>query len=41
MFKILMIMNALNGVWSDTEIMQTIIQEESQKLIKILERDLT
>ena len=35
-----MIMNALNGDWSDTQILQTIIQKESQKLIKILQRDL-
>ena len=30
------IVNVLNGVWSDTEILQTIIQEELQKLIMIL-----
>ena len=30
----------LNGAWSDTYILQTIIQEELQKLIKILQRDL-
>ena len=35
-----MIMNALNGDWSDTQILQTIIRKESQKLIKILQRDL-
>ena len=33
-------MNALNGVWSDTYILQTIIQEELQNLIKILRKDL-
>ena len=32
-------MIALNGVWSDISILQTII-EESQKLINILQRDL-
>ena len=35
-----MIMNALNGVESDSYIQQTIIQEESQKLIKILPKNL-
>ena len=33
-------MNALNGVESDSYIQQTIIQEESQKLIKILPKNL-
>ena len=32
-------MNALNNVWSDTLILQTIIQDELQNAIKILQRD--
>ena len=32
----LMIINALNGAWSDFSILYMIIQEESQKLIKNL-----
>ena len=34
-------MNALNGVWSGTYIMQIIIQQEFQKLTKILLKNLT
>ena len=34
-----MIMNALNGVWSDPKILQIIIQQKLQKLRKILQRD--
>ena len=33
-------MNALNGVWSDTEILQIITQQELQKLITNLQGDL-
>ena len=33
-----MIMNALIGVYSDTYILHTIIQEELQKLTKILQK---
>ena len=32
-------MKALNGIWSNTSILQIIIQKELQKLIKILTRD--
>ena len=33
-------MNALNGVWSDTEILQIITQQELQKLKTNLQGDL-
>ena len=36
-----MIMNPLNGVWSDTQIMQIITQQELQKLAKVLLKNLT
>ena len=32
-------MNAFSSVWSDTQILQIIIQEELEKLIHILQRD--
>ena len=35
-----MIINALNCVWSDTQILQIFIQQELQKLKKILQRDM-
>ena len=35
-----MIMNALNGVWSDIQILQIVTQQELQKLINILQGDL-
>ena len=31
-------MNALNGVWSETYTLQTIIKEELEKLAKILQK---
>ena len=34
-----MIMNALNGVQSDTYILQIVTQQELQKRIKILQKD--
>ena len=36
----MMIMNALNGVWSDIQILQIVTQQELQKLINILQGDL-
>ena len=33
-------MNALNGVWTDTYILKIATQQELQKLIKILQREL-
>ena len=33
-------MNALNGAWSDTSILQIITQQELQKLTKVLQRNL-
>ena len=38
-FKTLVIMNALNGAQSDTYIFQILIQQELQKLVKILQKD--
>ena len=35
-----MITNALNGVWSDTEIFQIIIHQKLQKVIKVLPKNL-
>ena len=40
MFKILKILNALNGVWLDTYNQQIIIREELEKLQKILQEKL-
>ena len=34
----IIIMNALNGVWSETYTLQTIIKEELEKLAKILQK---
>ena len=39
-FEILVIMNSLIGVWSDTYIPQIIIQQELEKLAKILQEKL-
>ena len=36
----MMIMNALNGAWSDIQILQIVTQQELQKLINILQGDL-
>ena len=36
----MMVMNALNGVWSDIQILQIVTQQELQKLINILQGDL-
>ena len=37
MFKILMIMNALNGIWLDNYILQIIIQQELERLTNYLD----
>ena len=39
-FQILMIMNSLNGVLSDTCILQIVIQQELKKLTKIMQKKL-
>ena len=36
MLKTLIIMNAVNGVWSDTYILHILIQQELEKMTKIL-----